>query len=275
MKSRVSKPAASKSQVESFFQRRAARATLLARESAAADGPLRFAAGLYEVQGRLASAIESLHKEAPLCGKLGDDLDRLLGGCRELVQFASESGPEVLARQARARQEEDPSVTRSRLLVYWNGDQAASEDYLSRATLRPYAEVARTLGVAIYRLHRRGYCPVCGGPPWIGARRDGSDSEGARRFLSCALCGGEWLVGRILCPSCFEEDPAKLPVFQSDRYPAVRVEACETCRRYVKSLDLSRDARPIPEVDDLVSLSMDLWAVQQGWTRIEPGLAGL
>jgi formate dehydrogenase maturation protein FdhE len=55
----------------------------------------------------------------------------------------------------------------------------------------------------------------------------------------------------------------------------VRVEACETCHRYVKSIDLSEDARPIPEVDDLVSLSMDLWAAEQGFTRIEPGLAGL
>jgi FdhE protein len=99
--------------------------------------------------------------------------------------------------------------------------------------------------------------------------------EGARRMLGCALCGGEWLFGRILCPACFEEDPTKLPSFQSEKHSTVRIEACETCHRYVKSLDLSEDARPIPEVDDLVSLSMDLWAVEQGLTRIEPGLAGL
>ena len=67
----------------------------------------------------------------------------------------------------------------------------------------------------------------------------------------------------------------KLPSFQSDKHPAARVEACETCKRYVKSIDLSLDARPIPEVDDLVSLSMDLWAAEEGWTRIEPGWAGL
>jgi FdhE protein len=99
--------------------------------------------------------------------------------------------------------------------------------------------------------------------------------EGARRMLGCALCGGEWLFGRILCPSCSEGDPLKLPSFQNDKHPAVRIEACETCRRYVKSLDLSEDARPIPEVDDLASIAMDLWAAEQGFTRIEPGLAGL
>jgi FdhE protein len=66
----------------------------------------------------------------------------------------------------------------------------------------------------------------------------------------------------------------KLPSFQSESYPAARVEACETCRRYVKSIDLSVDGRAIPEVDDLVSLSMDLWATREGFKRIEPGLAG-
>ena len=50
---------------------------------------------------------------------------------------------------------------------------------------------------------------------------------------------------------------------------------CETCGRYVKSIDLTLDARPIPQVDDLVSLSMDLWAAEEGYTRIEPGMAGI
>jgi FdhE protein len=99
--------------------------------------------------------------------------------------------------------------------------------------------------------------------------------EGARRLLACALCGGEWPFGRVLCPACGEQDPIRLPSFSTEAHPAVRLEACETCRRYVKSLDLSEDARPIPEVDDLVSLSMDLWAENEGFVRIEPGLAGL
>jgi FdhE protein len=78
----------------------------------------------------------------------------------------------------------------------------------------------------------------------------------------------------VRCPGCGEEDPAKLPSFQADLYPAVRIEACEACRRYVKSIDLGLDPRAIPEVDDLLSLGMDLWAGSEGFTRIEPGLAG-
>ena len=82
-------------------------------------------------------------------------------------------------------------------------------------------------------------------------------------------------MGRIVCPACDEGDPAKLPTFQSPSYAAVRIEACETCRRYVKSIDLTVDGRAIPEVDDLVSLSMDLWAAARGFARIELGLAGI
>jgi FdhE protein len=129
--------------------------------------------------------------------------------------------------------------------------------------------------VAADRVHRAGECPFCGGAPWIAARRSESDADGARRVLGCALCGEEWPFGRIRCPCCFEEDPTKLPSFRSETYPTVRIEACETCRRYVKSIDLTADARAIPEVDDLVSLGMDLWAQEQGYARVAPGLAGI
>jgi formate dehydrogenase maturation protein FdhE len=43
----------------------------------------------------------------------------------------------------------------------------------------------------------------------------------------------------------------------------------------VKSIDLTMDARPIPEVDDLLSISLDLWAADQGWTRIAPAIVPL
>ena len=193
----------------------------------------------------------------------------------EVVRFAAESGPAALAEEARSRGGDEASA-RSRLLVFWSGDSEPGEGYyLSRALLRPYVEVLRGLGIAPDRVHRPGECPFCGGAPWIAAWRSESDADGARRLLGCALCGGEWPFGRIRCPCCFEEDPTKLPSFRSETYPTVRIEACETCRRYVKSIDLTADARAIPEVDDLVSLGMDLWAQEQGYARVAPGLAGI
>lgn len=268
-------PAANSSKTASEFERRAARAELLARGAAAAQEPLRFAAGLYRVQGRVAQGFEGAHAGEPLSGSLETDVDRFLDAIGSVLRYAAAEGPEGLAGQARARQEDPPATARTRLLVAWAGDLPAAEDYLSRAILRPYAETLRHAGTAPDRVHRRGHCPFCGGPPWIGVRRDAAEMEGARRLLGCSLCGLEWPFQRIVCPACFEEDPYKLPIFRSEPHPTVRIEACETCRRYVKSIDLSEDARPIPEVDDILSISMDLWAREQGFERIEPGIAGL
>lgn len=258
--------------VGAAFARRAARAELLAAESEPAREPLRFAAGLYRVQGRLATAVPS---GGSLSGRLEEDADRAGSGRDELFRFAAECGPPGLAEAARARGEEDPSRSVSRLLAFWEGDLQSGDDYLSRALLRPYVEVLAGLRIAPHRPRRPGHCPFCGGLPWIAARRSGSQADGAERVLGCSLCGGEWSFARIRCPSCQQEDPERLPAFQSEAHPAVRIEACEACHAYVKSIDLTLDGRAIPEVDDLVSLGMDLWAAQEGFRRIEPGLAGI
>ena len=257
------------------LDRRAARAALLAVESPVARGALLFAAGLYSAQALAARAIEAAHAERPLSGRLGDDHERLMNETNALLEHGFRSAPAALAEAASSRRSDSRETAKARLLVFWSGGPAEGGDYISRAVLRPYVETLRRAGVGPDRVHRKGCCPFCGGPPWIGVRRGGAEMEGARRFLGCALCGGEWSFSRILCPACLEEDPYKLPSFGAETHAAVRIEACETCRRYIKTIDLSADARPIPEVDDLVSLSMDLWAAEQGLTRIEPGLAGL
>ena len=267
--------AAKASKIASEFERRAARAEDLLRGAPAAEEPLRFAAGLYRAQGRVAASLEAAHAEDPFSGHCEADAERLVERAAPIVRYAAESGPATLSEQACARQRDLPATARARLCVYWAGDLAATEDYLSRAILRPYVELLRSVNRPPDRVHRSGRCPFCGGAPWMAARREGSTMEGAKRVLVCALCGGEWLFARILCPSCLEQNPERLPSFSAPAHPTVRIEACETCRRYVKSIDLSEDARPIPEVDDLVSLSMDLWALEQGFARIEPGIAGL
>jgi FdhE protein len=247
------------------FEQRGARAALLASSADAAREPLEFASVLCQAQARVAAAFPLL------TGRLGDDVASLL--LQPILRVAAERGPEQLAIEADQRLHDDAETARTRLIVYWSGD--ARNDYLSRAMLQPYVETLRSQNVAPDRIHRRGHCPFCGAAPWVSARKSSPDAESGFRYLACSLCGLEWNVNRIFCPSCFEEDPAKLPSFQSDAYPTVRIEACETCRRYVKSIDMTIDARPIPEIDDLLSLSMDLWAVDEGYTRIEPGMAGL
>jgi formate dehydrogenase maturation protein FdhE len=257
--------------VAARFLQRAERAEALAGPSEAGRAPLELAAGLYRAQAVLAAAIERAHGSRPLSGRMELDLAELAGQLEGVIGFAAERGPPGLREQARALAANGDRWTALRR--FWNG--SAEQDYLARALLRPYAEVLAALGVRPEGRQGSGGCPFCAGAPWIAERRAAAEGDGAQRFVHCALCAGEWPVNRISCPACGEQDPERLPRFHSDRYPAARIEACGSCRRYLKSIDLTVDARAIPEVDDLCSLSLDLWAREEGYQRLEPGLAGL
>ena len=260
--------------VSEGFEKRASRAEALSVSAPAVAEPLVFAAKLFRLQGRLAAAVVSRHAETPFSGTAAD-FSRLVDLLAPLLSFASTDGPSELAEIATARAKDDPATATARLRVYWEGEREAQDDYLARAFLRPWAEVLARAGVSLDRPRHEGHCPACGSAPIVSYRRELPESNGSARFLVCGLCGTDWPFNRIRCPSCHEEDPAKLPGFQSDVHKNVRIEACETCRRYVKSLDLTLDARPLPEVDALVSLAMDLWAIEEGWTHLEPGWAGI
>jgi FdhE protein len=257
------------------FALRAERAEALCERAPEAAEALTFAAGLSRAQKRATVALDGMHTSGALTGDLARDVTRVLTASEAVLFHAAEVGPPALTARARELLDDEPATARARLLACWNAERPADEDYLARAMLQPYTAFLRSVRIAPDRPRARGSCPFCGGRPWITVRRGGSALEGARRMLVCALCAGEWPIGRVLCPSCAEANPTALPVFASGKHPAARIEACETCKRYVKSIDLSLDAHALPEIDDLASLTLDFWAREQGFERLEPGLAGL
>ena len=264
--------------VADAFERRAARAALLA-ESSINAAPLEFAAGLYRAQGKVAAAVAA--RGAP-SGSLEADLGGFLGSLDAIVRYAASSGPPGLRAEADAfrseRRDGVPERKADRLLAWWRGPRAGRTDYLARALLRPYAEILAASGVTPEPATAQpsaGACRSCGGPPWIAWRRSVSGDEAPQRFLGCGICGSERRLDRIACAACGQTEPGKLAVFQTERHAAVRIEACDACQRYIKAIDLTVDGRAIPEVDDLCSLSLDLWAAEQGYERLEPSLAGV
>ena len=231
---------------------RALRALELARTSDSAREPLEFVAQLCEAQAR---AREQLQSAAAWSGSLARDGPRLLERLRPVAACVVEQSLEELHS-------------------YWSGETRGADGFVARSLLCPYVELLRELEIAPDRPRTPGLCPFCGGAALLALRRRGASGEGAARSLLCALCGLEWGIPRIRCPVCDEADPARLPIFSAAEYPAARVEACEACRHYFKSLELGAGSRVLPEVDDLASLALDLWAQEQGFRR-EPNLAGL
>ena len=116
-------------------------------------------------------------------------------------------------------------------------------------------------------------CPFCAEKPVAAVLRPEGDV--GKRFLLCGLCFTEWEYRRLLCPNCGEEDKDKLPVYTAEEFPHIRVESCDTCRVYLKSIDLTKDGRAVPEVDELASVVLDLWAAEHGYTKLQPNLFGM
>lgn len=75
----------------------------------------------------------------------------------------------------------------------------------------------------------------------------------------------EWQFRRVLCPNCAEENHNKLPRFSAEEFPHVRLEACDTCKRYLKSVDLTINGLPVPIVDEIAAVPLDLWVAEHGY----------
>jgi FdhE protein len=118
-----------------------------------------------------------------------------------------------------------------------------------------------------------GTCPHCTALPIAGVLRQ--EGDGGKRSLICSWCATEWNIGRIVCPACDEQDVDKLAVYTADQFPHVRVEACDTCRYYIKTVDLTKDGHAVPVVDELATLPLNLWAQQHDYVKLQANLLGI
>jgi len=150
---------------------------------------------------------------------------------------------------------------------------AGPESVLAWIFLQPYAEcladqAERPLGNGALAI-----CPFCSAKPVVGVLRP--EGDGGKRFLICSLCSTEWPFGRILCPACAEETVEKLAVYTASQFPHVRVEACDTCRRYIKTVDLTKNGHAVPLVDELATIPLNLWAEEHQYKKLQPNLLGI
>ena len=161
----------------------------------------------------------------------------------------------------------------------WLTDDELSpvDRYLGRAATQPVLEAlggAASIWPEQPEDERR--CPVCGGLPQLAYFEVSGEAlvTGPRRLL-CARCSNAWTAQRLTCISCGEQSSARLPVFrEKDNFPHVRVDGCETCKRYVLTIDLLKDIRAVPVVDELAALPLDLYAQESGLTKIMPNVLG-
>ena len=80
---------------------------------------------------------------------------------------------------------------------------------------------------------------------------------------------------RFVCPGCGEQDKDSLPIYTASDFDHVRVDACDRCKTYIKSVDLTRNGHAIPVVDELATVALNIWAENQGYSKLEANLLGL
>lgn len=111
-------------------------------------------------------------------------------------------------------------------------------------------------------------CPVCGSPPIASVLRIGVPVPGTR-YLHCVLCATDWHMARGFCSQC--EAQEKLAYFHVEGgNDAVRGEACEECKGYIKSLNQDKDPQLDPVADDLATLALDILMDESGYQRASP-----
>jgi FdhE protein len=153
------------------------------------------------------------------------------------------------------------------------------ETYLARASASPILE---TLAISPSPARGGGQgggaeqCPNCGGLPQLAYFAvSGEALVSGPRYLVCSRCANNWVFTRMTCAGCGESTGTRLPIYQEqERFPHVRVDGCQTCRKYLLTFDLRRETRAVPVVDEIAALPLDLFARDQGLTKITPNLMG-
>lgn len=210
-------------------------------------------------------------------GDLKNDLPVLIAALPGFLQVIQWHGPEALAVEAHDLFQADPQVQFERLMRYWgNGSEI---QFFEKAFLQPYLRwVAESGASPVGRDVSIGerYCPFCGGNPQVSfLQNKETTAESGNRDLICATCLSSWEFRRVVCANCGEERPAKLGFFHSPEFDHIRIEACDTCKHYIKGVDLTRVGFAAPLVDEIYAAPLDLWARERGFSKIELNLVGV
>jgi formate dehydrogenase maturation protein FdhE len=260
----------------SFWDRQIERADRLAAESSGPGELLSFYARLLRAQQEIYEYFRSRNDSLP-SGDLQKDLPAVLEASHYVLQTVSSHGPTVLASEAGNLVESGEEAIAQILLSYWH--DPSDIQFFAKAILQPYMRWLIDSGATPAD---RGLansprtCPFCGGNPQVSyLQAKESNAESGNRDLICATCLSSWEFRRVICANCGEESPAKLGYFHSPEFDHIRIEACDTCKHYIKGVDLTRLGFAAPLVDEIYAASLDLWAREHGYRKIELNLVGV
>lgn len=144
------------------------------------------------------------------------------------------------------------------------GAESTALAFLAYHSLQPSLELC-AVQLATYldseAVWRKGHCPVCGSAPGFAVL----GNEG-RRMLSCSFCRHQWRASRVICAFCENTQSDQLHYFFAEKEKDLRVDVCDRCHQYLKSVDAREASRPVfPPLEQVASLHLDMIAVEKGY----------
>jgi FdhE protein len=260
---------------QSARQRRILRAGELAAEYPASAEILHFVAHVMRFQDEFHGLLErSLTNEGHYLS-FADPIAAELAGFSRFLAIIEANGPAPLASAAQKLGNGGDSGWAELLAAFWSRRETAAplageQEFFARAFLQPYAEFVRSRAKKQHNQWTPRLCPFCLRKPGSGVLRPLGD--GGQRLLVCSFCLGEWEFRRIVCPACGEENELKLPVYTAEEFNHVRVECCDSCRCYIKTVDLTRNGLADPVIDEIAAIPLDRWAQQRGYSKLQTNL---
>jgi FdhE protein len=225
---------------------------------------------LLDAQERAAAA--AIAERVDAATVLGFIVERSLPGVMEATMRA---GTELLREAALLAFHENAP---ERIVGDWlaGREQSATDRYLARAASEPVLEALPTVAPWVGGDPELKRCPACGGLPQLSYTvNSGEALVTAPRRLLCSRCGTSWAYPRLTCAACGETETGRMPVYRAAEDLAyLRVDACETCRLYLISVEVTKEPSALPVVDELAALPLDLDANERGLAKITPNLMG-
>lgn len=275
---------------------RICRATELSSTYPFAAEVLRFYAQLAMLQQKLYSELEQTQphiffSDSAAWNQL--NVPNLLPNFASFLSSLGRFAPTPLAQAAIARSQKPSSSLQPLIEDFWcsraihihdvdvdvpdvdmTDEKALADQCLAWLFLQPYAEYLA--------LGRQGHvpdegspktCPLCNAKPIVGVLRP--EGDGAKKSLICMFCAHEWPFRRLYCPSCGEEREPQLAYYSAPEVPHVRVDVCDTCRTYLKTVDLTKTGLAVPAVDELAAIPLDLWARENNYRKLQMNAGGI
>ena len=107
----------------------------------------------------------------------------------------------------------------------------------------------------------RGDCPVCGSAAGLAIL-----GEKGNRILVCHFCRHKWAAQRMFCPFCENREQKTLQYFYSEDEPEYRIDTCNRCHTYLKTVDVRQVDRIVHlPLEQAATLHLDLLVREKGF----------